>query len=101
MKPAPFAYHDPRDLGDLVSLLGRLENLRLLAGGQSLVPMLNMRYAIPDHVVDLNRIPELDYVRETPDGLEIGAMTRQRRLEHDSVLRQRAPILAEALRYVG
>ena len=101
MKAPGFAYHDPHTLDELNGLLGRLDNVRLLAGGQSLVPMLNMRYAIPDHVVDLNRIPELDYVRETPDGLEIGAMTRQRRLERDEMIRQRAPILADALRHVG
>src|ERR671933_175006 len=101
MKAPGFAYHDPRTLDELIRLLGRLDNVRLLAGGQSLVPMLNMRYAVPDHVVDLNRIPELDYVRETPDGLEIGAMTRQRRLERDEMIRQRAPILADALRHVG
>ena len=101
MKAPSFAYHDPRTFDELSSLLGRLDNLRLLAGGQSLVPMLNMRYAIPDHVVDLNRIPELDYIREGPDGLALGAMTRQRRLERDEMIRQRAPILADALRHVG
>lgn len=101
MKAPSFAYHDPRTFDELSSLLGRLDNLRLLAGGQSLVPMLNMRYAIPDHVVDLNRIPELDYIREGPDGLALGAMTRQRRLERDETIRRRAPILADALRHVG
>lgn len=101
MKPAPFAYHDPCSLADLVALLGRLENLRLLAGGQSLVPMLNMRYAVPDHVVDLNRIPDLAGIAETADGLRIGAITRQRTLERDPLVRRRAPVLVEALRFVG
>ena len=101
MKAPPFIYHDPRSLDDLFGLLGRLENVRMLAGGQSLMPMLNMRYAIPDHVVDLNQIPELSYVRESASGIEIGAMTRQRTLERDPVVRGRAPILAEALGWTG
>jgi aerobic carbon-monoxide dehydrogenase medium subunit len=101
MKPAPFTYHDPRTIPDLVGLLGTLENVRLLAGGQSLVPMLNMRYAVPDHVIDLNRIPDLAGVTENGDGLRIGAMTRQRTLERDPLVRAKAPVLAEALRFVG
>jgi carbon-monoxide dehydrogenase medium subunit len=101
MKAAPFAYHDPRSLDDLLGLLGRVENVRMLAGGQSLIPMLNMRFSIPDHVIDLNRIPELAYLRETPAALEIGAMTRQRTLERDPLVARRAPVLAEALHWTG
>lgn len=101
MKAPPFTYHDPRSIADMTGLLGRLDNVRLLAGGQSLVPMLNMRYAIPDHVIDLNRIPELSYVRETPRGIAIGAMTRQRALERDPLVRERMPVLVEALRWTG
>ena len=101
MKAPPFAYHDPRSLHDLFGLLGTRENVRMLAGGQSLMPMLNMRYSIPDHVIDLNRIPELAYIRETPAALEIGAMTRQRTLERDAVVARRAPILVEALNWTG
>ncbi len=59
MKPPPFSYHAPSSVQEAVSLLGSLENARVLAGGQSLVPMLNMRFATPDHVIDINRIPEL------------------------------------------
>jgi carbon-monoxide dehydrogenase medium subunit len=101
MKAAPFAYYDPRTTSDLVGLLGRLENVRMLAGGQSLMPMLAMRYALPDHVIDLNRIPDLAYIRESGQGIEIGAMTRQRTLEHDPLIRRKLPILADALRWVG
>ena len=54
MKAAPFAYHDPASLDDLIGLLGTLEDVKLLAGGQSLMPMLNMRFSQPDHVIDLN-----------------------------------------------
>ena len=56
MKPPPFQYHDPKTVAEAVGLLGRLENAKLLAGGQSLMPMLNMRFVLPDHVIDLNRV---------------------------------------------
>ena len=59
MKPPPFHYHDPTTLAEAVSLLGTLENAKLLAGGQSLMPMLNMRFVLPDHVIDLNRVDSL------------------------------------------
>ena len=59
MKPPPFSYHDPRTVGDAVGLLGRLDNAKLLAGGQSLMPMLNMRFVLPDHVIDLNQVEGL------------------------------------------
>jgi carbon-monoxide dehydrogenase medium subunit len=101
MKAPSFTYHDPRSLADLTALLGRLENVRMLAGGQSLMPMLNMRFVIPDNVIDLNRIAELSGVRETAAGLEVGGMTRQRALERDALVRARAPVLVEALSHVG
>jgi carbon-monoxide dehydrogenase medium subunit len=101
MKPPPFSYHDPATVGEAVSLLGRLENAKLLAGGQSLMPMLNMRFVLPDHLIDLNRVQGLSYIRETPDALEIGAMTRQRDLEFSDVVRRRCPLLDEAIRHVG
>lgn len=102
MKPPPFAYHDPRTVEDAIALLSRLENARPLAGGQSLLPMLNMRYAQPDHVVDLNRVAGLAGISEEPDGtLVVGAMTRQRVIERSDVIARRLPIMAEALREVG
>ena len=101
MKPPPFRYHDPRTVPETVALLGRLDNARLLAGGQSLMPMLNMRFVLPDDVIDLNKVAGLDAIRETADGLEIGAMTRQRTLEFDATIARRCPLLAEAVRQVG
>jgi carbon-monoxide dehydrogenase medium subunit len=101
VKPPRFHYHDPRTVRETVALLGRLDNARLLAGGQSLMPMLNMRFVLPDHVIDLNRVADLDGVRETEDGLEIGAMTRQRTIEFDTTIARRCPLLAEAVRQVG
>jgi aerobic carbon-monoxide dehydrogenase medium subunit len=101
MKPPPFSYHDPATVGDVVSLLGRLENAKLLAGGQSLMPMLNMRFVLPDHLIDLNRVAGLSHIRETGDALEIGAMTRQRDLEFSEAVRRRCPLMDEAIRHVG
>jgi aerobic carbon-monoxide dehydrogenase medium subunit len=101
MKPPPFSYHDPRTIADAVGLLGRLENAKLLAGGQSLMPMLNMRFVLPDHVIDLNRVDGLSYIREHNGALEIGAMTRQRDLEFSDVVRRRCPLMHEAIQQVG
>jgi len=93
MKPPPFSYHDPRTIPDAVALLGRLENAKLLAGGQSLMPMLNMRFVLPDHIIDLNRVDGLAFIREDKGALHIGAMTRQRDLEFSDLIRQRCPII--------
>jgi carbon-monoxide dehydrogenase medium subunit len=101
MKPPPFSYHDPRTIADAVDLLGRLENAKLLAGGQSLMPMLNMRFVLPDHVIDLNRVDGLSYIRDNNGALDIGAMTRQRDLEFSDVVRARCPLMHEAILEVG
>jgi carbon-monoxide dehydrogenase medium subunit len=101
MKPPPFSYHDPRTVADTVSLLGSLENAKLLAGGQSLMPMLNMRYVLPDNIIDINRVDGLSYIREQNGALEIGAMTRQRDIEFSDVVRERCPIMHEAICQVG
>jgi carbon-monoxide dehydrogenase medium subunit len=101
LKPAPFTYHDPRTTAEAAEMLGALENARVLAGGQSLMPMMNFRYAMPDHLVDLNRIDELAYLRFEDDALQIGAMTRQRDIEHSDEVRDRCRVLHEALRHVG
>src|SRR5437870_3596782 len=101
MKPPPFSYHDPRTIGDAVALLGQLENAKLLAGGQSLMPMLNMRFVLPDHIIDLNRVEGLAFIRENDGALEIGAMTRQRDLEFSDLVRQRCPLMHEAILQVG
>jgi aerobic carbon-monoxide dehydrogenase medium subunit len=101
MKPPPFTYHDPRTVAETIDLLGRLENAKLLAGGQSLMPMLNFRYAQPDHVIDLNRVDGLSYIRAEGGGLRIGAMTRHRDIEFSDVVRKACPLMADAIRFVG
>ncbi len=101
MKPPPFSYHDPETLDEVVGLLGSRENAKLLAGGQSLMPMLNMRFVLPDHVIDLNRVKGLAYVREAGGALEVGAMTRQHDIECDARVRARCPLMFEAIQHVG
>jgi len=101
MKPPPFSYHDPRSTADAVGLLGSLDNAKLLAGGQSLMPMLNMRYVLPDHIIDLNRVEGLSYIRQNNGALQIGAMTRQRDIEFSDLVRERCPLMHEAICQVG
>src|SRR6185295_19196086 len=101
MKPPPFAYHDPESVEQAIELLAGLENPRLLAGGQSLMPMLNLRAVLPSHVIDLNRVKDLAYIRETDEALEIGAMTRQRDIEFDARVGRRCPLIQEAIVHVG
>jgi aerobic carbon-monoxide dehydrogenase medium subunit len=101
VKAPDFSYHDPRTLADLMSLLARLDDAKLLAGGQSLMPMLNLRLLAPEHVIDINRIPELAGIRVDGDTVEIGAMTRQADLLVSDVLEQVAPIFRKALAHVG
>jgi carbon-monoxide dehydrogenase medium subunit len=101
VKPPAFKYHDPRTIQEAVDLLASCDNAKLLAGGQSLMPMLNMRYVLPDHVIDLNKAEELSFLRETGDTLEIGAMTRQRDLEYSESVARLCPLMREALTYVG
>ena len=101
MKPPPFRYYDPRTVADAIGLLGKLENAKVLAGGQSLMPMLNMRYVLPDHVIDLNRVEGLSYIREAGGAIEIGAMTRQRELEFSDLIHARLPLMQEAIFQIG
>lgn len=106
MKPPPFAYEAPRDLASTLSRLAALtasgRQVKLLAGGQSLVPILNMRLAEPDVVLDLNGLErELGYVRIEHAELCVGALTRHARLEADGLVRERMPVLAELEAFVG
>ena len=80
MKPAPFEYHRPQSIDEALACLASLEDAKVLAGGQSLMAMMNFRYVTPAHIVDLNRIAELAGIDENDGGLRIGAMTRQRDL---------------------
>jgi carbon-monoxide dehydrogenase medium subunit len=99
MKPAPFKYYAPRTVDEALGHLATHGwDAKALAGGQSLVPMMNFRLAQPGVLVDLNRIAELFYIRPAGDGgLQIGAMTRQRQVEHDPLVAARAPMLYAAM----
>lgn len=100
MKPAPFEYVDPRSVADAVAELARQgDDAKVLAGGQSLVPMLNFRLARPRVLVDINRIDGLDAVSEREGTLVVGALVRQRALERWAA--KPVPLLAAALRLVG
>ncbi len=99
MKPPPFEYQAPASVEEALGLLG--PDSAVLAGGQSLVPLLNLRLARPELVVDLNGVAELDYIRADDGVLRIGAMTRQAALERSELVRERWPLLHKAVRFVG
>jgi carbon-monoxide dehydrogenase medium subunit len=103
MKPAPFDYVAPDSLAGALALLGEHgDDAKLLAGGQSLVPLLNFRLAKPSLLIDLNRLSDLDFVRRSDDGgLRIGALTRQRRLERDPLVAECAPLLHETVPFIA
>jgi CO/xanthine dehydrogenase FAD-binding subunit len=100
--PAPFDYHDPHSLGEAIDLFDTYgDDAKALAGGQSLVPLLNFRLARPAVLVDLNRVAELSYLRKRGERLEIGAMCRQSRLQIAPVAREGWPLLVDALEFVA
>jgi CO/xanthine dehydrogenase FAD-binding subunit len=102
MKPPPFDYMDPRSLDDAVGLLAEHgDEGKILAGGQSLVPLLNFRLAQPSVIVDVNRVLELSYLRRSNGRLRIGAMCRQTRLEQSPVAREGWGLLGDALALVA
>jgi carbon-monoxide dehydrogenase medium subunit len=102
LKPAPFEYVAAESLEEaLAALQLNSPEGKILAGGQSLLPLLNLRLTKPKILIDLNGIAGLEGIRETPAGLAIGAMTRQSKVEHSSLVRQSCPLLAEAIRYIG
>ena len=102
MRPAPFEYFAPRTVEDALDLLARHGgDAKLLAGGQSLVPMMNMRLVRPGVIVDLNRVPALGDVSEEPGRLRLGALVRQHTLERDARIAAAVPLLAEAAPLIG
>jgi aerobic carbon-monoxide dehydrogenase medium subunit len=102
MKPPLFNYYDPTTETETLALLAEFgSDAKLLAGGQSLIPLLNMRLVEPAALVDLNRVASLSYIRQTPEALHIGALTRQRQIERSPVVAHSCPLLCEALQHVG
>lgn len=102
MKPAAFAYYDPTTVDEVVALLAQFaDEAKLLAGGQSLMPVLNMRLARPAHVIDLNKVQGLSGIRLQEGWLVVGAMTRHSEVECSELVARYSPLLAEAVRHVG
>jgi len=102
MKPAPFEYHVPDSIEEVLTFLQNYgDEAKLLAGGQSLVPAMNFRVVQPSVLIDLNRVKELDYLREDDQCLRIGAMVRERTLEFDPFVAKWSPLLKEAMPHVA
>lgn len=102
MKPAPFEYLAPRGFDEaLAALREHTSDAKILAGGQSLMPLLNLRLARPKILIDLNAVAGLDDLDETAAGIAIGAMARQRTVERSPLVRERCPVLAEAVGHIG
>jgi aerobic carbon-monoxide dehydrogenase medium subunit len=101
VKPPPFQYHAPATVEDACALLASLEDAKVLAGGQSLLPLLNFRLARPAHLVDINRIGGLDGIAERDGGVAVQALARQAAVEDSDVVARVCPLLREALRLVA
>ena len=101
MKPAPFEYIRPGSLAEVCALLAGDEDARVIAGGQTLVPMLAMRLARPAKLIDILRLPELAGIRAEDGAVIVGATTRQAKAERDPVIRASVPMLARVLPWVG
>jgi CO/xanthine dehydrogenase FAD-binding subunit len=102
MKPGTFEYYDPTTLDEALDLMSRFgDEARPLAGGQSLVPLMNFRLLRPAHLIDLNGVSELSYLKTENGILRIGATTRQRALERSADVARRWPLLREATSFIG
>jgi CO/xanthine dehydrogenase FAD-binding subunit len=103
MKPAPFEYFAPMDIAEALDLLSRYgDEAKILAGGQSLMPLMNMRLARPRVIIDINRLSDLAYISPGANGaLTIGALTRQRAIERSNLIHAHNPLLAAAMPYLG
>jgi len=102
MKPPRFQYCAPQILDDALALLERQGGeAKILAGGQSLVPLLNMRLAAPAYLIDINRLSELNYIQPEDEYLAIGATVRQSQVERSALVQERHPLLIEVIRHIG
>ena len=102
MKSADFQYHRPRKIEEALALLLEFgDEGKILAGGQSLMPLMNFRLAQPAHIIDINFIDGMDYTRRDKGVLRIGCLARQSHLLDSPIVREHCPLLAEALTYVG
>ena len=102
MKPAIFSYHRPSSLDEALSLLGELgSRARILTGGQSLAPMLNLRLARPEHIIDLNDLTEFSFVRDLGESIGVGGLTRHYQLAESCFLQKYCPLVPLAAKTIG
>jgi aerobic carbon-monoxide dehydrogenase medium subunit len=102
MIPAAFDYHAPSTIGEATALLAKLgEDAKILSGGQSLIPLMKLRLASPAHLVDINGIPGLAYLREAEGVLRIGGLTRESELEESDLIRARYPLLHDTSKVIA
>ena len=102
MIPRSFEYFSPRTLDEAIALLQRLgPEAKLLSGGQSLIPMMKLRLLSPEFIVDINRIPGLDYISESDGHLKIGALAREHQLESSEAIKTKFPILADTAKVIA
>ncbi len=100
--PIRFDYHAPKNLEEAVRLLGEYgEEAQILAGGTDLIPKIKQRILEPKHVINLKAIPELACIKETPEGVKIGALTKLRTIELSTLINEKFPVLGEAARAIG
>lgn len=93
--PKEFVYHRPNTLDEAFELLETLKNCKIIAGGQSLIPLMKLRLAEPSHIIDINRIPNLDYIRQVNNELRIGCLARISDIENSDLIRRTCPMLSE------
>lgn len=102
MIPGKFSYHTPASVTEAIALLGEYgDDAKILSGGQSLIPLMRFRLAEPSHLIDINSINGLGYVREEDGVLKIGALARESDLEDDSAITERYPLLADATKVIA
>src|SRR4026208_670736 len=102
MIPRSFEYFSPRTLEEAIGLLKKLGlDAKLLSGGQSLIPMMKLRIVSPQHIVDINGIPGLDYISVSDGQLKIGALAREHQIETSDVISQKLPILVDTAKFIA
>lgn len=99
MIPSKFTYHKATSLQDAIALSQELgEEAKYMSGGHSLLPMMKLRFASPEHIIDISKIEGLSYIKEDGDYLKIGALTTQSEMEYDNLIREKYPILSDAIK---
>ena len=101
MIPAAFDYHAPGSLAEAIELLGKYGDAKVLSGGQSLLPLLKLRMGSAGHLIDINRVPGLEYIKEEGGFLKIGGRTREHALEESELIAKKYPILADTARVIA